>query len=422
MKITIGTETYTRFASLSFDPQTDITGSELVINQFAADIITQDEITSGVQALLYDDSDELWADYWLVEAVRINTDTVQVIAQSRMVFLDRKTMQSKYYSGVAAGDAILEIFTGVDALYEVDPAVENISIMGFCPEQTARERLQWIVFVIGAYVRTYYTDKIDIRMIDDTETIIPKERTYWKPEVIYGNFVTGVRITAYTFTAGVPQTTDKWVTDGTNYYIQTTQEYTLANPNLPPDTPENVISVKSVSLVNPDNVAGLLSQLARYYFKRIEADLEVIDNGEYIPGDKVLGYADDRMLVEGYIKSATFTFGLQSKAKLHIMQTDQVAGDSLVIQYLYNHAQIGIKEYYLPVGYNYVIENPFLDISAEGKRRVYRPLNEYASGTIVEGGVTDRENCEIALEYRERELSILSVAAVDESNNTVRIR
>lgn len=422
MKITIGTSDYTKFAALSFDPQTDITGSELVINQFSADIITQDDITSGVPAFLYDDSDTLWASYWLVEAIRINTETVQIIAQSKMIFLDRKAMSAKYYGGITAANAIAEVFAGIDTQYELDPSVENISITGFCPEQTARERLQWIVFVIGAYVRTYFTDKIEIRLIDDTETVIPKERTYWKPAIRYGNYVTGVRITAYSYVPGTPQTTDKWVTDGTVYYIQTTQDYTLVNPNLPPDTPENMITVKDVSLVNPANVAGLLSQLARYYFKRIEADLDAIDNGEYIPGDKVLGYADDRMLLEGYIKSATFSFGLQSKAQLHIMQTDQVAGDTLVLLYLYGESQIGREEYYLPLGYNYTIENPFLDIINDGKRRVYRPLDPYASGTIVEGGVTDRESYEIALEYRNQVLNVLSVASVDESNNTVRIK
>lgn len=422
MKIRLGAKTYTKFASLSFDPQTDITGSELVINQFSADIITQDDITSGVPAFLYDDSDELWASYWLVEAIRINTETVQVIAQSKMILLDRKAMQPKYYNGVTAASAIAEIFTGIDTQYELDHTVESITITGFCPEQTARERLQWIVFVIGAYIQTYFTDKIVIRMIDDTETIIPKSRTYWKPSVTYGNYVTGVKITAYFYVQGTPQTTDKWVTDGTNYYIQTTQDYSLANPDLPPNTPENVITVKDVCLVNPGNVAGILSQLARYYFKRIEVDLEAIDNGEFIPGDKVLGYADDEQLVEGYVKAATFSFGLQSKAKLHIMQTDQVAGDSLVILYLCGHSQIGREEYYLPLGYNYTIENPYLDIIMNGKRRVYRPLNAYASGTIIEGGVTDRENCEIALEYQNRILKTLSVDQVDESSGTVRIR
>ena len=422
MKITLGNTTYTKFASLSFDPQTDIAGNKLVINQFSADIITQDNITSGVPALLYDDSDNLWADYWCVEAVRINTETVQVIARSRMILLDRVTMAAKYYNGVAASVVVAEIFSGIDTQYELDNSVASVSIIGFCPEQTARERLQWVVFVIGAYVQTYFTDKIVIKLIDETETAIPKERTYWKPSVKYGNYVTGVRVTAYSYTQGAPQTTDKWVTDGTNYYIQTTQDYTLSNPSVPPDAPENIVTVKNVNLINPNNVSGILTQLSKYYFKRVEVDLDAVDNGEYIPGDKVLGYVDDQMLVEGYINSATFTFGLQSKAQLHIMQTDQVNGDTLVILYKYGNSQIGRVEYYFPVGYSYTIENPFLDVTAGGRRRVYRPLAEAASGVIVDGGVEDEEQYEIALEYKENVLAVFSVASVDESNNIVRIR
>ena len=422
MKILLGVTEYTKFSSLSFDPQTDITGSKLVINQFSANIITQDNLTSGVPAKLYDDADNLWADYWCVEAKRINTETVQIIAQSRMIFLDRVTMPAKYYSSVAASTAIAEIFTGIDSQYELDSSVASVTITGFCPEQTARERLQWVVFVIGAYVQTYFTDKIVIKLIDETETAIPQNRTYWKPAIKYGNYVTGVRVTAYSYTQGTPQTTDKWVTDGTYYYIQTTQDYTLSNPNVPVDTPENIVTVKNVSLINPNNVAGILSQLAKYYFKRVEVDLEAINNGEYLPGDKLLGYVDDQMMIEGYANSATFTFGLQSKSKLHIMQTDQVEGDSLVILYKYGNSQIGRVEYYFPIGYNYTIENPYLDITTGGKRRVYRPLAPSTSGTIVDGGVEDTEQYEIALEYKDNILSVYSVTQVDESNNIVRIR
>ena len=104
------------------------------------------------------------------------------------------------------------------------------------------------------------------------------------------------------------------------------------------------------------------------------------------------------------------------------MQTDQVNGDSLVILYKYGNSQIGRVEYYLPIGYNYTIENPYLDITASGKRRIYRPLAPSTSGTIVSGGVEDTEQYDIALEYKDRVLDVFSVAQVDESNNIVRIR
>lgn len=421
MKITIGNTTYTKFASLSFDPQTDMSGAELVINQFSADIITDDNITAGVSAYLYDDSDNLWAGYWLVEATRVNTETVRIVAQSMMIALDKYAMAAKYYNGVNASVVVSEIFSAVGVAYELDPTLANVQITGFCPAQTARQRLQWVVLVIGAYVQTYFTNKIIIRIVDTTETAIPKNRTYWKPSVTWGNLVTSVRVIAYSFSAGTPQTTDTWVTDGTTFYIVSSQEYVVTNPNVPSGTPENVVEIKDCMLVNSSNVSSILSQISQYFFRNMEVDLEAVDNGEYVPGDKVSGLVDDETLVSGFIKSADFSFGLQSKAKLHIMQTDSVEGGKLTISSFYNNSLINKAEYYLPVGYSYNIANPYYDQTVGSRRRVYYPLSEYVSGVIVSGGASARVNYGVALEYQDNVLQVLSVDELNESNNTVRI-
>lgn len=422
MKIVIGSTTYTKFSALSFDPQTDIVGNELVINQFSADIITDDNIVAGTTAYLYDDSDNLWAGYYLVEATRINTETVQVIAQSYMIALEKYTMPAIYYNGVTVSSVLSAMFNAIGISYELDQTLANVTLTGFCPVQTARERLQWIVFVIGAYVQTYFTEKIIIKLIDVTETSIPKNRTYWKPSVKWGNPVTAVRVVAFSFTAGTPQTTDTWVTDGTTYYIQSSQEYVVTNPNVPAGTPENVVEIKGCMLVNTNNVSSILSNISQYYFRNMEVELEAVNNGEYVPGDKVVGMVDDTRIIEGFVVSADFTFGLQSKSKLRIMQTDSVDGGSLVITAYYNNTQIDRKEYFLPVGYSYAISNPYYDITKGDKRRIYRPLTASVSGTIVSGGSSARVNYGIALEYQSKKLSIVSVDELNQSNATVRIK
>ena len=61
MKIIINSKTYTKRKSLKFDPETDIAGASLVVNEFSADIYTQDNIPVGVNAFLYDDKNTLWA-------------------------------------------------------------------------------------------------------------------------------------------------------------------------------------------------------------------------------------------------------------------------------------------------------------------------------------------------------------------------
>lgn len=420
MRIKIGLKNYTQIKSLSFDPQTDVTGSEVVVNQFSAQVITQDNLDAGTDVYLYDDEDNLWAKYWLIEAIRFDYETVSVLAQSKILLLGRTTLPAVMYSGASVASVLSAVFANFDSgEYSIDPSFSEQTISGFCKEQTARERLQWVCFVIGAYIKTYFNDKIEILPIDEEQSDIPLNRTFWKPSINYGDYVTAIRVRAYTFTRGTPQTTDEWVTDGTNYYIQTTQDFTLSNPEASATMPENVIAVEDVTLVSGDNVSNILSNLSTYYFKRIEVSLDAINNAEYEPGDFVTCYTDEKIIVEGYVKSASFTFGLQARATLTIMQTDVVASSQLVIQYVYSGMLIGAHSYNLPTGYKYSIENPYIDLTQSGVRRVYRPNNKAASGTVEDGGTVDRQPYGIALEFSGGTLRINSVDEVEQKDAKV---
>ena len=59
MKIVINSTNYTEIKDLKFAPETDVTGIEAVINEFSAEIITDDDIDVGVNAYLYDDLNNL---------------------------------------------------------------------------------------------------------------------------------------------------------------------------------------------------------------------------------------------------------------------------------------------------------------------------------------------------------------------------
>ena len=336
MKITINGVTYTQIKNLNFAPETDITGSEAVINKFSADIITSTDIDVGVNAYLYDDLNNLWAKYWLVEAVRKEKNVLSIEAQSILRLLNQKTMDAVLYNGTSVSAIVSSIFSGLTNEYTLDASFSSETVSGYCPKQTARERLQWICFCMGAYLKTFFTDKILILPVDTSTVTIPVEKTFWKPTTTYGDYVTAVKATAYTYTRGTPQSTDKWVQDGNLYYIETTQEFTLSNPSAPVTAQENVVSVSDVKIINSDNVADILSLLATYYFKRIEVDADVINNGAYAAGDKVVVAVDDSHFIAGFIKSESFTFGLQAKSKLKILQTDVVSGGKLIIIMRYN--------------------------------------------------------------------------------------
>ena len=426
MKIIIGGTTYTKIKELSFAPQTDVVGSQIPINNFYADIMTDDNISTGGMAQLVDDNNTLWAKYWLTKVERKDKETLYVEAVSFIELLDRSEMAAEYYNAESFGNIVDDIFASITTrisgnIYQVDSSIASETITGFAPVQSARERLLWACFVVGAYVRTTFTDVVDILPIDSSYEIIPISKTFWKPKITYNDYVTEVRAVAYSYTQGTPQATDEWVQVGNTYYIQTKQEFNLTNPDAPNDAQENVVKIEGLTLINSNNVSDILTRISTYYFKRIQLEGEIINNAEYEPGAKVIINADEDTLISGYIYEASFTFGNQAKSQIKLVQTDEVEGGKLTIIGLYGDREIHRQSYLLPTGYNYSIENPFIDIMISGTRFIFYPLDEYATGTIVAGGVTDEEDYEVALRLESRKLYIYSVDELEQDDDVLEV-
>jgi hypothetical protein len=167
MKVVIGNNTYSALDNLKFSPQTNLTADQLPINEFEVRLFTNDVIDYGQYAFLYDDLDNLWAKYWISYAERIGQDVdrgtyiVRLIAQSSLAFLERVKLPAKMYNTTA--DAVLsDILTGAGQsgaiTLDSDVATEwaSVTIQGFCPEQTARERLQWLLLCAGGYIKSFF--------------------------------------------------------------------------------------------------------------------------------------------------------------------------------------------------------------------------------------------------------------------------
>lgn len=426
MIVKINNTVYTQIRNLSFAPETDITGSSLPVNQFFVEIKTTDIIGVGINAYLYDDDGDLWAKYWITESVIVDEGWYKVTAQSIILLLDRFTLPAVVYSGESVTNVLDTIFATISAVYPsetvytLDSALASATVTGYCPEQTARQRLLWVIFSIGGYLKTYFNEYAEIVKLDTTLTAIPEDVTFWKPEISYGDYVTAVKVRAYTYVQGTPQATDTWVTDGTNYYIQTYQDFTLTNPDIPITVTDNVVFIDKVTLVNQSNAATILGVLSQYYFKRIEVKAEVLDDGEYLPGDKCQISNGDRLLA-GFIVKADFKFGNAKKASLQLVQSDVLASAKLILQYMWGNILLKKLSYLLPVGYAYSISNPYIDKVVNDHRYIFRPQAESASGTMVSGGVTDTEQYDVALDWYDLELYVVSVDELSESNEVVSI-
>lgn len=413
MKIRIGSNTYTAISDLGFSPEVDVTSSVVSTNEFTARIRTEDSLQVGEKAYLYDDLDNLWASYWLMDATEVETGTRDVLCQSAIRLLDNIELPAIMYSGTTVEAALQVVLSAISGQYTVGTSIANKQLNGFCPKQSARVRLQWICMVAGAYVKTFFSEKVVIDTLREEDyTLIPMAETYWKPSVEYGEYVTEIRATYFTYIEREPIRTEKSVEADGHEYVEVATEVSLRNTEVPSIVPENVVTLDSVTLVNQSNVDDVMAHLAKTYFKRIEMDMEVVNNAKYYPGQSVAAFADaDRMMV-GHIKSCSFTFGLQSKAKVHLVALDDIDSAVLNIKYTWNDDEIAFRHYRLPVGYAYSITNPYVSIDHEGHWYLLRPTAAKVEGTMPNDTLLVTQPEELALDAYEGDLHIISVDTV----------
>lgn len=423
MKATIGETTYTKI-KVTFAPQTDLVGDKLPINEVQVQIHTTDAISIGVYLYLYDDLNVLWAKYWITYAEHHDAQTLTVRASAATWILERDMLDPVMYTNEPLEDVLDLIFGQLGSgAYTLHEDFDGVTITGFCPEQSARNRLQWVTLVIGAYVKSYFSETIDILPLrnaaeesgneqeeeESAVTLIPLEKTFWKPKITFSDYVTRVRAYAYSFTEGTPQTTDAWVTDGTTTWVVSRRSVSLGNPSAPPSAPTHEITIDGLYLINDDNVDSVLAHLSTYYFNRTTIDADVVNNGEYLPGDRVQIYTAEDTLAEGYIESANFLFGNQAKSAIHLAPVDVQESGTLIVDYMFGEIVLSEKKYVLPVGYTYTIVNPYFDATWSDTRYIFRPTLVDISGTVALGEQTRVVECAPALEGRNGILTVISV-------------
>lgn len=413
-----------QITNLSFAPQTDLTGNSLPVNEYTCDVILPAPIPGTLSsATLYDDMDQRWCSYPITGANQITNKCLRLTCSSWLKRLDDRRLDEIVYVNETAENAIEECFGAAYANdYTIATAIASKTVSGYAPAQTGRERLTWLCFVLGAYVEDIYRDDALITEVDDTATLIPIDKTYGgskRPTLDKDQWVTGLKITTYAFRQG---TQEEWEADDSSYmfpipWIATTQEITISNPTAPVDARPNVVELSNIYLINQSNVSDIAARLAQYWFNPLTAQISVINNRSYKPGDLVTGYTAQDNLITGYIQQGTFAFGKQAMSKLSLIGVESIDGARLTINYKYNNRILSSIRYYLPVGAAFSISNPYLDMMEDGRRIIYRPTTANAEGTMVEGGLTVNVNCEIALDLYEGILHIISVDEVTEQSS-----
>lgn len=406
--------------NLNFSPQVDLTGNSMPINQYTCDVITADEIpVDCVGHRLMDERGLSWAEWPLTHVQRVAANCWRVTASSWLWGLQYIELEAKMYTTETAADAVADCFPEYSSDYTIAEDLQGIPIRGFCPAQKARERLTWLLFVIGAYADDTFTDRVEIKAVDESAALVPYGHTFARPAEDTRDWVTGLSVTAYTFREG---TEAEWQADENSFqfpvpWIATPQVFTLTNTDAPEDARENVIEWDALFLVNPNNVSTILNRLAKYWFNPKEVQLDCVNNHDFKPGDLVQAYTDTDRMVLGYIQQMNSRFGLQSRSTLKLIGATAVTGAKLTVRYTYQNGIIGKAVYFLPVGHAYCIDNPYIDRTVKGTRRIYRPQESAVTGTIVDGDNTATVAYDIALELYQGVLHVISVDEITEQSS-----
>lgn len=410
MYVKIDDSEYKEITELQFNPSADLTGSTVPVNELWVNIKTDDEIPVGSRVSLYDDNDRIWAKYWVTYSERENARFKRVHGQSALFKLGQVPLEPIMYDDVTVEDALGDVLAVIGDEYQIDDGIAQETLNGYCPKQTARVRLQWICMAVGAYIREFFDDHMSIvpygNVISKT---VKKSDVYWKPTVNYSDYVTAVVGTYYSYQEGVPSRQDKYVEVGGRTYIQMEDSVTLRNPDVPEIALENVMEISNMTLLNSSNVDAVLSRIALYNFKRMSVNMDIVDNGEVEPAQAILTYSDEDQVVTGFVKSASFKFGMRARAGIELVGCEVTDGAWLTVNYVWNEMTVGMKRFYFPVGLPYETSNPYLDVTfADGHRYVLRPINDGVSGTMQSGGNTVTEEMTVALEYLDGALYTVS--------------
>lgn len=407
----------------SFSPQVDLSGNSMPAGEYTVDVILPEPLpVPPTSCDLYDGKNQLWCAWPIRLHQYITENVLRVTCSSWLRLLEHRELEAQMYTGQTAENVIADIFGAEHAHhYTLANALKSRTVSGYCPAQTARDRLTWLLFVLGAYTRDIYRSDVLITAVDETATLIPLDKTFARPSETQAEWVTGLKITTYTFRQA--DTEEEWMEDDSSYmfplpWLATEQVVELTNAAAPNDAPPNVIPFEGIYLINPNNVSDIAARLVKYWFNPAEVSLDCVNNRAYKPGDLVTAYVTPERLVTGYIEQANFRFGVQARSTLKLVAAQAVEGAELVISYTYEGGVIGRQSLYLPVGVDFTVSNNYIDRIYQDRRYIYRPQSDTATGTMVDGGMSIDQPCDLALEYRDERLYVYSVDSIVKQGDT----
>nr|DAR41433.1 MAG TPA: tail protein [Caudoviricetes sp.] len=178
------------------------------------------------------------------------------------------------YSGKSAKAIVAEILGNIFGVEY--SGVTDTTLTGIIAPCTRKEAMQQVLFAWGVCAATDGTDKIRIFAAASTPAEIDPNRVYSGAAVRTASAVTEVRVTAHTYTEDSSGT----ISVGGKQYKDTTQVYSIKNPNVTATDKENVVEVTGATLVSPAIGQAVARRVYHYYARRNTFNGKIVLAGE----------------------------------------------------------------------------------------------------------------------------------------------
>jgi len=446
MKITIGNQTYTEIFDITFAPEVNVLSEAVPINSFDAKIKTDDILNVfnlGDTAILKTDNDVVFASYKLSQVKRLSDEVIQIHAEDQLSQLDSITMPAFFYNDYSLDIAIYDLIRQVKAItdneYEPSIAIRQAEsyphIDGYCPEQTARERLQAMCFVTGYYMLTAY-HPYDIVLMPVEELFggdpdyIEEAYVMWRPENGDQNFVTDIKGEYFLLTETTQSLVDpvheyvKTDTPVVRYYQVDRYHFSWKNPYTSSDVPKNQLELYNNMLINSDNVDNIKARMATIYGRNggLEMTVEIVDPTTYYVAGQLVAFPTGvgREIAIGYITSQNIIFGRNIKMEMTVKIIAYRQGYFITIQKKYGNNIIEWERHLMLAGHSYNISCGDIETGNELNRTVFSTTQTSVSGTMPEDDLTVDVQYFLALNVlNDRKLYVKGALQAQEANNVL---
>lgn len=122
---------------------------------------------SARQSLKVKNNGVVVGQYFIEDAKQVNKKQWKINAKDYIGILENNEFEGGMYFIERAGNILESIFSKANIPFTISDSLENAIVMGYIPYTTCREALQQVLFAIGGYANTAYSEGVNIAKIDE---------------------------------------------------------------------------------------------------------------------------------------------------------------------------------------------------------------------------------------------------------------